>query len=358
MTSSPPQQDIKNFDRDQLVRYLDDQGIRSFRAAQILKWIYIRQVDTFDEMTDLKRDTRSSLDAAFTIERLKNKAVETSSDGTRKYLFELSDGNHIESVLIPEKNHYTLCISSQVGCALGCRFCRTARIGRVRDLTRGEIVAQVRDITRDLGEGMRLTNIVFMGMGEPLANYDNVVSAIHTFVDNESGMRLSARKITVSTAGLVPEIVKLGNDTTVNLAVSLNAADNRIRDKLMPINRKYPLEQLIDACRRYPLPKGRRITFEYILIKDINDSLADAGKLVKLLRPVKAKVNLIPFNAHDKTAFARPSEGRIDAFFQYLLDHNYTAIIRRSKGQDISAACGQLAAGAGSVYEAEGKRVG
>jgi 23S rRNA (adenine2503-C2)-methyltransferase len=280
----------------------------------------------------------------FVIKRLKVAKLEISKDGSQKYLFKLSDGKHIESVLIPERDHYTLCVSSQVGCAQGCLFCLTAAGGFERNLTRAEIVAQVRDIKKELGDSEQLRNIVFMGMGEPLANYNNLVSALDTITNNDYGLRFSTRRITVSTAGLVPRFSSLGRDTKVNLAISLNATDNHTRSRLMPINRKYPLENLLKACRQYPLPAGRRITFEYILINGINDTKDDARRLAKLLQPIRCKINLIPFNRHAGCDFERPPESVTQAFFKILFDKNYTVIIRRSKGQDIAAACGQLRA--------------
>jgi 23S rRNA (adenine2503-C2)-methyltransferase len=336
--------DIKEFSGEQLTDWLQEHEIDSYRTDQILKWIYLRQADSFEMMTDLGRDIRGLLTRNFRIDRLKKVKIETSRDGSQKYLFALRDGKQIETVLIPERNHYTLCISSQVGCAQDCRFCLTAAGGFERNLTTGEIVAQVRDVKRDLADPSRLTNVVFMGMGEPLANYRNLVGAIKIITDNEAGLGFANRRVTVSTAGLVPKISALGDDTKVNLAVSLNATDNETRNRLMPLNRKYPLEVLLEACRQFPLPPARRITFEYILIKNINDSLQDARRLAKLLRPIKAKINLIPFNPHEGCEFERPAESDISRFQQLLIRKNYTAIIRHSKGADISAACGQLKA--------------
>jgi len=336
--------DILEFTRDKLVSWLTEREIAAYRADQIQKWIYLRQADNFDFMTDLSKDIRSMLSQQFKIGRLETELVETSRDGSSKYLFKLNDGKRIESVLIPERDHYTLCVSSQVGCAQDCRFCLTAVGGFERNLSRGEIVAQVRDIKKDLGDQIRLTNIVFMGMGEPLANYKNLLSAIGILTDNDAGLRVASRRVTVSTAGLVPKITALGRDTRVNLAVSLNATDNKTRNRLMPINRKYPLEKLMEACRQYLPAPGRRITFEYILIKGINDSVDDAERLAKLLRPIRCKVNLIPFNTHEGCDFERPAEAVIQEFYDILFAKNYTVIIRRSKGQDISAACGQLKA--------------
>ncbi len=344
MLTEPKKTNIVEFSRDQLHTWLADQGIATYRADQIQKWIYLRQADNFDVMTDLSKDIRLLLSHQFKIGRLETELVETSRDGSVKYLFKLDDGKRIESVLIPERDHYTLCVSSQAGCAQDCRFCMTAVGGFDRNLTRGEIVAQARDIKKNLGDEKRLTNIVFMGMGEPLANYKNLVAAIGVLTDNEAGLRFASRRVTVSTAGLVPKITALGRDTRVNLAISLNATDNKTRDRLMPVNRKYPLEKLMEACRQYQPAPGRRITFEYILIKGINDSLDDAERLAKLLRPIRCKINLIPFNTHSGCDFERPAEAVIQAFYDILFAQNYTVIIRRSKGQDISAACGQLRA--------------
>ena len=329
---------------EQLISWLEGHNIKPYRASQILKWIYKWQADSFDVMTDIKKEIRKQLSLNFTIKRLETTRTEISKDGTKKYLFKLEDGQFIESVLIPEKNRYTLCISSQVGCAQGCKFCLTAKQGFTRNLTKGEIVAQVRDILDDQIDSAHLTNIVFMGMGEPLANYRNVISAINTITDNQWGLAFASRKVTISTAGIVSKLPSLGHDTKANLAISLNATDNKTRDTLMPINRKYPIEKLLDACRRYQLQPRRKITFEYILIKGINDSPEDANRLAKLLGQIKAKINLIPFNEHEGCSFKRPSESVINDFREILLRNNYTVIIRHSKGQDISAACGQLRA--------------
>ena len=336
--------DILELTREQLISWLAERKIEKYRADQIQKWVYLRQADNFESMTDISKDIRTLLSQHFVIGRLEAEQIETSRDGSRKYLFKLKDGRYVESVLIPEREHYTLCVSSQVGCAQDCLFCLTATGGFERNLTRGEIIAQVRDIKNELDDPMRLTNIVFMGMGEPLANYKNLVSAIGVITDTDGGLRLASRRVTVSTAGLVHRLADLGRDTRVNLAVSLNAADNDTRNRLMPINRTYPLEKLLAACCRYPSAPSRRITFEYILIKGVNDSEKDARRLAKLLQPIRCKINLIPYNPHEGCDFERPSEEVIQAFYDILFDKNYTVIIRRSKGQDISAACGQLKA--------------
>ena len=336
--------DIKQLSSKQLASWLKNNEIEPYRSAQILKWIYVKQADSFDIMTDLSKEFRKILSLNFSIKRLEKVTTKKSQDGSIKYLFKLEDKNHIESVLIPEKDHYTLCISSQVGCAQGCSFCLTAKDGFIRNLTKDEIVSQVRDIKKDHAGPKPVTNIVFMGMGEPLANYKNVVAALHTILNNDFGLGFSSRRVTISTAGLVQKLSDLGSETAVNLAVSINATENETRSMLMPINRKYPIEKLLDACRRYHLKPRRRITFEYILLKGINDSTKDANRLVKLLRPIRAKINLIPFNEFKESAFRRPDESIVNGFLEILHRKGCTAIVRHSKGQDICAACGQLRA--------------
>ena len=336
------QQDIKELSKEALVEWLAAHDERPFRADQILKWIYVRLADSFDQMTDLSKPSRALLAEHFTIERLSVARTQSAADGTRKFLFRLQDGQTIESVLIPERNHETLCISSQVGCAMGCAFCLTGSGGLVRNLTCGEIVGQVWEIRKHMPDPARLTNLVFMGTGEPLANYDALVSAIGVLTNSDWGMKFAARRMTVSTAGLVPRIADLGRDTRIKLAVSLNAVDDEMRDRLMPVNRTYPIGRLLEACRRFPLLSGRKITFEYILFKDLNDSLEHARKLSRLLAPIKAKINLIPFNPHAESPFQRPSEERIQAFKDFLIAKHFTSVVRYSKGLDIMAACGQL----------------
>ncbi|MBC2714429.1 MAG: 23S rRNA (adenine(2503)-C(2))-methyltransferase RlmN [Desulfobacteraceae bacterium] len=336
--------DIKEFTKEELTRWFQKKGIQPYRTTQIMRWIYLKQVDSFDEMTDISKNNRQLLSTNFSFSKPEKKQIESSVDGSKKYLFGLQDGNCIETVLIPEKNHYTLCISTQVGCAMGCRFCMTAQSGLIRNLTQAEIINQVLGTLKDITGKKRLTNIVLMGMGEPLANYENVIRAIHIFTDNDSGLQFSTRRVTLSTCGLIPRFDELGRDTKINLAISLNATDNPTRSMLMPINKKYPIEHLIDACARYQLAPRNKITFEYILIRDINDSIKDANRLAKLLRPVKAKINLIPFNEHPGSEFKCPDETVVLKFQEVLHQKSYTAIIRHSKGRDISAACGQLSA--------------
>ena len=340
--------DIKSLTREQLIAWLEAQGERSFRADQILKWLYVRLADAFDQMTDIRKAFRQRLAEQFHIARFTARTLD-SSDGTRKFLFTLGDGRNVESVLIPERDHSTLCVSSQVGCALGCRFCVTGQGGLERNLTQAEIVGQVWEVRKRMADPNQLTNLVFMGMGEPLANYAAVVTAINTLTNSEWGMKFAGRRVTVSTSGLAPRIPDLGRDTRANLAVSLNAVDDETRSRLMPINDTYPIAALLSACREFPLASGRKITFEYILIRDLNDSIDHARRLTKLLAPLKAKINLIPFNPHPGSAFRRPSNERIQAFQDFLIGKHFTSIVRYSKGQDIMAACGQLRAESGSI---------
>lgn len=336
-------QDVKSLSEEHLMQRLGQYGIAPYRAGQILRWIYQRGAYSFSEMTDISKDLRMFLSERLAISRLETEQIQTSNDGSRKYLFRLDDGQHIESVLIPETGHWTLCISSQVGCGMGCKFCLTGRGGLERNLETSEIINQICAVRDDLQEPSSLTNIVFMGMGEPLANYNSVVQAIRTITDN-NGLQFSGRRVTLSTAGLAPRIDDLGRDVDVkvNLAVSLNATDNDTRNKLMPINHTYPIEMLLSACRRFPLPSRRTIMFEYVLIAGVNDTPGDAERLARLLRPLRAKINLIPFNPYEGTEFRRPEEGAILTFQKVLMDRHYTAIIRYSKGCDIGAACGQL----------------
>jgi 23S rRNA (adenine2503-C2)-methyltransferase len=334
--------DLRNLTRPELKTWVEARGLEPYRGDQIFQWIHSLGIETFDRMTTLTKKWRSRLAEEVYLSCLTAREIETSKDGTRKFLWDLEDGERIESVLIPERGHYTLCLSSQVGCAQGCRFCHTGRIGLRRNLTAAEIVNQVRTVRAFLKEDpVLLTNVVFMGMGEPLANFKNTLRALEILLD-PLGLNLSHRHVTLSTAGLIPEMKALGEQSPVSLAVSLNAADDATRSLLMPINRRYPLRDLVAACKSYPLPRGKRITFEYILMDGINDSLRSAKDLADLLQGVQAKINLIPFNPHEGSEFRPPTEPRLLAFREALIRRHYTAIIRRSKGSDISAACGQL----------------
>lgn len=339
--------EITDLTRQELSAWFESNNERPFRAGQVFKWLYLHNIDTFDEMTDLGKALRELLKEKFTLSTMELERSEVSKDGTEKLLFRLQDNAYIEAVIIPEKDHFTLCISSQAGCSQGCRFCLTAKGGFSRNLTTGEIIGQVRSARSILAARNAphpLSNIVFMGMGEPLANYDNVVNSLSIMTDSDYGLKLSSRRITLSTCGLVPGILRLGNDTEVNLAVSLNATTDETRSMLMPVNRRYPMDQLLKACANFQMKPRKKITFEYILIHGVNDTDADARRLIKLLMPIRAKVNLIPFNEHDESDFKRPSREKIQAFMQTLLNNNLTAMVRKSKGEDISAACGQLKA--------------
>jgi len=336
--------DLKDLDPEETRAWVEEIRLETYRAEQIRRWIFGHQATSFEQMTNIPKELRSFLNSFSSISQLKMAKTQVSLDGTKKFLFELDDGNSIESVLIPERDHYTACISSQVGCAMGCRFCLTARQGLARNLKGSEIINQVIQIRQTMDQPDKLTNIVFMGMGEPLANYEAVRRAVKNIIAPDA-LNFSRRRVTLSTCGLVPEIERLGRELSINLAVSLNAADDRTRNLLMPINRKFPLTRLIETLKRFPLPKGARITCEYTVIGDINDRLSDATNLAKLLKPIKAKINLIPFNPYNGTPFEAPDEGRVLAFQDELIRKNYTVMIRKSKGTDISAACGQLRTG-------------
>jgi len=329
--------DLKNFNLRELEQFLSGKGKEKFRATQIFKWIYQLGATTFAEMTNLSKDLRTELEATACISTFQQTVFEEGGDGTRKYLFTLEDGESVESVLIPDEGRNTLCVSTQVGCAMKCEFCLTGTFRLKRNLTTAEIINQVCAVKRDF----EVRNIVFMGMGEPLQNLDNLVRAIEIMLDG-NGLQLSNRRITVSTCGLVPEMAELGKRVTVNLAVSLNATTDELRNRIMPVNRRYPLKELLQACRNFPLPSRRKITIEYVMIGGMNDSLEDAKRLLKLTSDIPNKVNLIPFNEHEGCGFKSPTQAAIDAFHKYLIDRHVTVITRDSRGGDISAACGQL----------------
>ena len=329
--------DLKNFDLEGLESFIAGCGKERYRARQIFKWLYQKDAVTFAEMSNLSKEFRSDLENSAFISSFVPETVEVSQDGARKYLFRLEDGNAVESVLIPEEDRATLCLSSQVGCAMACEFCLTGTFKLARNLSTAEIVNQVCAVKREA----EIRNIVFMGMGEPLANLDNVISALRIIM-SQDGLQFSSRRVTVSTAGLVPELDLLGEAVTVNLAVSLNATTDEVRSRLMPINRKYPLKELLTACKRFPLPARRMITFEYVMIKGINDTLEDAKRLVRLISNIPSKVNLIPFNEHEGCSHKKSDQEKIDRFHQYLLEKHITVLTRASRGDDISAACGQL----------------
>ncbi|MFC1854924.1 23S rRNA (adenine(2503)-C(2))-methyltransferase RlmN [Thermodesulfobacteriota bacterium] len=332
--------DIKNFSIEDLTDELKEQGLERFRAHQMLKWLYQTGATSFDVMTNFKKELRERLSENYYISELTLIKKETSTDGCVKFLHELEDGQTIESVIIPDDGRNTLCVSSQVGCKMGCEFCLTAKHGFTRNLTISEILNQVL-YAKEFIAPERVTNIVFMGMGEPLLNLENVVSAVEILKD-DNAFGLSARRITVSTSGVVPQLIEICERTDLRIAVSLNAADDETRAKIMPINKKYGIKELIDACRKLPMKKRARITFEYVLISGVNDSVDDAKKLTKLLSGMKCKINLIPFNEHPEIGLKSPSEVSVRKFQTYLISKNFTAILRKSRGRDISAACGQL----------------
>jgi 23S rRNA (adenine2503-C2)-methyltransferase len=327
---------------DELTAALLARGEKRFRASQVWKWIHGRGARSFDEMTDLPAPLRKTLAEDAPIATLSVDAVQTSSDGTQKVRFRTADGRAIESVLIPDGDKLTQCISSQVGCALDCRFCATATLGFGRNLAAGEIVEQVY-LGRQIA-GRRPTNLVYMGMGEPLHNYANVVASLRTLTD-DNGAGFSHRRITVSTAGLVAGIEKLGKeDVRPNLAISLNATTDGVRDEIMPINKKWNIARLLAAIQAYPLERRRRVTFEYVLLAGVNDSLDDAARLARLLRGMPCKVNLIPWNPHPLAPYQRPSAEAIERFQNEVKRLGLPAYLRTPRGDDIDAACGQLAA--------------
>jgi len=333
--------DIKSLSKDDVESFIKDAGLPSFRSRQILHWIYERYAQSLEEITELSKKLREELAERAYISNLTLLNRMTSHDGTEKFLFGLEDGETIESVLIPDEERLTLCISSQVGCAMGCVFCLTGKSGLKRNLGPHEIIDQVISVNRMILPS-RITNIVLMGMGEPLANFDNVVEALRRMT---GVMVISPRRITLSTAGIVPRIAELGQlGLKVNLAISLNATTDSVRDVIMPINKTYPIKALLDTCRKLPLQQTRKITFEYVMLKDINDSTADAKRLVRLLHGIQSKINLIPFNPYSDCEYERPDDIAVLRFQEIMAKAEVTVIIRKSKGWDILAACGQLKA--------------
>jgi 23S rRNA (adenine2503-C2)-methyltransferase len=347
--SEAAQPNLVGLGRAQLVAELAAFGAEPFRARQLWHWIYHRGATDFAAMTSLSKTFREELAARYALGRPAVSRALTSIDGTRKWLLRFADGQEVETVFIPEEDRGTLCISSQVGCTLSCTFCHTGTQRLVRNLTAAEIVAQIMTARDDLGEwppaaqpDRQVTNIVLMGMGEPLFNYDSVAEALKIVMDPE-GLAISRRKITLSTAGVVPAIRRCGAEIGVNLAVSLHAVRDDIRDRLVPLNRKYPIAELLDACRSYPgASNARRITFEYVMLKGVNDSPAEARELVRLLAGIPAKVNLIPFNPWPGAPYECSSEAAIAAFSDIVFAAGYSAPVRTPRGRDILAACGQL----------------
>ena len=333
---------IKNLNFEELQDFVQNLGLEKYRAKQIAQWLYKKRVKSFDEMTNISKSARKLLSENAEIDVLKLVKVEESADGTRKYLFELEDGNRIESVFIPEKDWNTLCVSTQVGCPAQCKFCLTAKDGFTRNLTAAEIVDQYIHVQRDVGEDRRISNVVFMGMGEPLLNFDNVKKAVEIMTDRNM-LDLSTRKITISTVGIVPGIDRMAKEMNkVKLAVSLHATTDETREKIVPLNRRYPISEIMRALKRYPANNIRRIMIEYVMLKGVNDSVEDAKRLVKLIKGIPVKVNLIPFNPYPGALFEPSPREQIEKFQKVLWDYNIAAFIRDSRGQDISAACGML----------------
>ncbi len=333
--------DLKSLSENELISLISDLNLPSFRSKQLIHWIYQRYAQSIDEITEFSFKLRKELSEEFFISNLNLIDRRISIDGTEKFLFTLLDGESIESVLIPDEDRLTLCISSQVGCSLGCIFCATGRLGFRRNLKAYEIVDQIICVSR-LILPKHLTNIVLMGMGEPLLNFSNTVEALWRI---SRLLNISPRRITLSTSGIATKIVELGEKAPpINLAISLNAAEDHIRNYIMPINKTYPLKILIDVCRKFPLRSRQRITFEYIMLKGINDSVFDAKRLAGLLKGIPSKINLISFNPFKGTTLQGSDYENIIRFQKILLDNNLPAFIRKSKGQDISAACGQLRA--------------
>jgi 23S rRNA (adenine2503-C2)-methyltransferase len=333
---------LKNLSLEEMKSFLFSLDEKPFRAAQVARWLYGRGARSFGEMSNLSKEFRNTLDAHAWISWLELREVQSSADGTQKFRFVLEDGEAVESVLLPERDHWTLCLSTQVGCALGCKFCLTGKRGFIRNLTPAEIIDQILGVRSTLPPDKRIRNLVFMGMGEPLLNIENLTQALE-IIRSPLGLQFSYRHITVSTAGVIPQMEAFSaRRHFAQLAISLNASTEEQRTELMPINRKYPLKELLAACRRLPLANREKITFEYVLIQGLNDSEEDGRRLARLLKGMQAKINLIPFNEHARSLWKRPDEETMNRFRKILMDAGYTAVIRQSKGKDIMAACGQL----------------
>jgi len=327
-----------------LKEYFSQWKIKPYRVHQIFTWVYHKKIRNFDLMTNLSKSLRQQLSETFYFSLPGLLEKFSSQDGSVKYLFDLEDGSTIESVWMPADDRKTLCISTQVGCRLACSFCMTGTLGLKRNLTAGEIIGQIVKVNEDLAEKDQITNIVIMGMGEPLDNYQPLVDALRLMISPQA-MKISTRKITLSTSGLVDKIKDFQEENIhVNLAVSLNATLDEVRDQIMPINRKYPIEVLMDALRGYPLKPNRKLTFEYVLLAGINDTDDDAIRLARLLKGIPSKINLIPFNSIESGDYHPPSESRLLSFQNYLISQNYSVFIRKNRGTDILGACGQLAA--------------
>jgi 23S rRNA (adenine2503-C2)-methyltransferase len=339
---------ITGFTLAKLAKEFEGLGKEQFRARQVFAWIYQKGVTSFAQMTDLSKNLRAFLEENYEIPRPELATQQDSGeDGTRKFLFRVGDGKTIETVLIPAKDRLTQCVSSQVGCAMACQFCNTGDMGLMRNLKTHEIIDQILESRRQLDRpaeeifGHKRSNVVFMGMGEPFHNLDAVIDAVE-ILTCDYGFGLSQRKITVSTSGLVPSIDEFGKRSNANLAISLNATTDELRSEIMPVNKRWPLAELMAACRRYPLKANRRITFEYVLLNGLNDTLDDARRITQLLQGIPSKINLIPYNPHPSSPFERPELEKVYAMQKYLLNRGWNCTVRISKGRDILAACGQL----------------
>jgi len=331
---------IKDYNIEELKKELANLGEKPYRAEQIFKWLYRDRVTDFSQMTNLSKDLREKLEREYTICNFKIIEKQVSKDGTIKYLFDILDGNAIESVLMEYKFGYSICVSSQVGCKMGCKFCASTGIPFSRSLEAGEIVEQILAVQRE--ENVRISNIVFMGIGEPLDNYDNVMQAIK-ILNNQKGINMGARHISISTSGLVPKIYELADkNIQCTLSISLHSSTDEKRSEMMPVNKMYPIEELITACKEYIKITNKRISFEYALAKDNNDNLGDAKELVKLLKGMLCHVNLIPINKIENGKYTKSTNDNIIKFRDYLNDNGIVATIRRELGSDIDAACGQL----------------
>lgn len=341
--------DIRGLTLQELEKLAAEAGEKRFRATQIAGWLYALGAESFEQMLELPREFREKLKYQFKIGSGSTVSVARSTDGTRKLLVGLLDGEKIETVIIPGRDRVTLCVSSQAGCAMGCAFCATARMGLRRNLDTGEILGQIFLARRELDPDEEITNYVFMGMGEPLANYPRLLKTLR-IMTSSWGMGISPRRITVSTVGLAPAMERLVAEMPVRLAVSLHATTDELRDRIAPINRRYPLKTLLETCRRMPLKHRDRITFEYVVLRGVNDSADDARRLARLLGPLRAKVNLIFFNSFADAGFEPASRAAVAEFQAILQRGNLTATIRESRGVDIAAACGQLYAEQGASH--------
>ena len=331
---------IKDYNLEELKQEFINIGEKPFRAEQVFKWLYIDNASSFDEMTNLSLDLRDKLKQNYSICRFNIIKKQVASDGTIKYLFDVLDGNAIETVLMQYHHGYSLCVSSQIGCKMGCKFCASTGIAFIRSLSSGEIVEQLLSVEKD--ENIKISNVVFMGIGEPLDNYENVVNAVR-IINNPKGINIGARHISISTSGLVPNIYRLAEENIqCTLSISLHATTDEIRSSMMPVNNKYNIVELLKACKDYIAKTNRRVSFEYALAKDNNDNLEDAKRLAKLLKGMLCHVNLIPINKIENGEFVKSTNENIIKFRDFLNDHGIVATIRRELGSDIDAACGQL----------------